>query len=477
MKVSPRLLLLILSILLASIGGTIDSSYIIYFSTISLLAFNVFYSLEDMKTRSSFLFFNISYFALLLGSNMVKILFGRKCFVDFTPQIEAKTQLLLYVALLCVFLGVFFYQHTRIKNVSIRFGSVRLSKNNEYNSQIAFFARKYIWILFVICYLCAGFVVLEGIRAKMIYGYLGLYTANYMKLPGIIYKFSSMLTFAFCLYMATIPTLKETKRICFLYIIYVVSTVFTGDRTAFVVGIILIITFLFHRNGDGEVYIGKKMILLGLLFGFFAIAFLGAYNFLRSEISTDKGIIDFFVAFFEDQGNSYKLLSYSMMYKNQLPDTNISYTFGPQIKLFRYGTIFSLFRSQNYASLNTKLNDAFYGNNLGSTISYFVLGSRYINGEGLGTQYIAELFVDFGTIGVVIFNLILGCMIISVSKYRKDSWLKYAYGMTIYSYLLFLPRDFAMSWFSFLISMLNIGVVLVILYLAKRDWRKLNKGY
>ena len=108
---------------------------------------------------------------------------------------------------------------------------------------------------------------------------------------------------------------------------------------------------------------------------------------------------------------------------------------------------------------------ALYGNNLGASISYIVLGSRYLNGHGLGTQYIAELFVDFGIIGIIIFNLFIGYILTRLTYINYNSCYKFAFLLSALSGILYIPRNFATTWIVNTFFSIQNWIIVIIVYM------------
>ncbi len=60
------------------------------------------------------------------------------------------------------------------------------------------------------------------------------------------------------------------------------------------------------------------------------------------------------------------------------------------------------------------IENALYGHSLAHRLSYLEYGDYYLQGHGVGSCYIAELYHDFGVIGVMAGNYIYGYIL------RKD---------------------------------------------------------
>ncbi|MDE6706483.1 MAG: O-antigen polysaccharide polymerase Wzy family protein, partial [Oscillospiraceae bacterium] len=82
--------------------------------------------------------------------------------------------------------------------------------------------------------------------------------------------------------------------------------------------------------------------------------------------------------------------------------------------LFENRVVASLFNIKVYAG--NSIEHALYGHSLAHTLSWFDYKQRYLNGHGVGSCYIAELYHDFGYIGVFVGNVIYGMILKSINK-------------------------------------------------------------
>ena len=119
---------------------------------------------------------------------------------------------------------------------------------------------------------------------------------------------------------------------------------------------------------------------------------------------------------------------------------------------------------------------ALHGKNLGATLSYFVLGNRYLNGEGTGVQYISELYVDYGYVGVIIYNLLIGYLMgritMSIESRKYTNPYLFAVSFLILGDMVYIPRNFALSWITNLTSIGYIMVIFVIYLISNYKYNK-----
>ena len=166
------------------------------------------------------------------------------------------------------------------------------------------------------------------------------------------------------------------------------------------------------------------------------------------------------VGFFVQQGFSYGLIPNVIDNKEHLPKGNTSYTFGPVINMIKYSTVCQVIgigeKEPTFEEIPLK------GNNLGATITWLSEPNYYMKGGGYGTQYIAELYADFGLIGVIVGSLFLGVVISKMTFFYYRNWIVRSMLCSVIVTVLSMPRDFFLSWFVALISIPNILVLWLI---------------
>lgn len=435
-----RYLILFCSINLFLIGYLTNSFNVMFISIISLFANNVLYAIESLKTKVVFLLFNISFFTFLLGKYFLEMLSGIQWWNEFPNEIIIHTLLSLFISLLFIYTGSVFAELFNRNYSTYTFYD---------NTNSLFYFRKVSKIIFYITYFISFVVLLERIMFVLQNGYISLYLNFHSKMPFIIKKVSeSYLTF-FYIYLATLPEKREAKPLILLQIIYLGVSVLTGVRGILVVGLLVIVIYYIFRDlfiGDyDEKWLGKVERTLIIIALPFLIAFLNIYSFIRVGIKVDNfSLLNEINNFFVLQGGSVNVISYGKLYENFLPLTNTSYALGPFINYFTIGTIASIFTG--LSPIVDKIDVALYGNNFGATITYLVNPSYYLAGGGLGTQYIAELYADFGYLGVAIFNFIIGIVLSLILSVTSRKWWLFAIGLLTCNAIIEMPRNFAFTW-------------------------------
>ena len=213
--------------------------------------------------------------------------------------------------------------------------------------------------------------------------------------------------------------------------------------------------------------INKNSLIIFVILIPIIVVGLSTYNVTRNGNAIDNfNPFSSFGKFFIDQGGSVDIISYAQKYKGQLPNTNVNYTFGPFINYAKRGTIAKILRGDKNETDLSKEDVALYGNNLGATISYLAMKNRYLRGEGLGTEYIAELYIDYSYYGVIIYNFILGMLLTIIMKINYQNYIFMPFVMNLVESIIYLPRQFATAWIVNIMNVSNIVLILFILVSA-----------
>ena len=86
------------------------------------------------------------------------------------------------------------------------------------------------------------------------------------------------------------------------------------------------------------------------------------------------------------------------------------------------------------------------GHTFSHSISYVVLGSDYIAGNGRGSSYIIENYVDWKFTGVIFFSLFLGIIC------GRKNWIIATICLNVVTNIFFTPRAESTAFLTFLVS-------------------------
>lgn len=400
-------------------------------SSVFLVWFNMMmYSYFDLEKRISLFAFGLCFFNFLLGRQFLERFFGYRV-EDFSESTNTHAELTLLIALVSVF--IFYIIFSRIKSNTI----CDNSSDSINNIIVRNISKKLFYIsntLAIINALLKAYIAIS-------HGYFSTFTeeGRYIQQNNnmifIFDKFSQMLPVFIAIYLATLPSKRESKPVLYYYFVYLFLTIFTGHRSEFIIGLLWILIYLIYRsNKSEEIWIKRKYLFYCLILFPILIIFLGFIGNIRIGVNNNNAnFIISFIDFFYDQGVSINVIKRSFNLQYLLnSERYYSLSFIPE-------SIFGRLLGFKQYYGNT-IEHAKYGYTLSHTLSYVLMGDKYLNGVGTGTSYIAELYHDFGYYGVFIGNILYAWLLSLYCRYNSSKvYLKSAVFL-IMMQLLWSPR-------------------------------------
>ena len=255
---------------------------------------------------------------------------------------------------------------------------------------------------------------------------------NYLLLT--LNRIEQALPVALCCYLATLPDRKHCNKICGSYFLYLIFTLLGGQRGPFILGALFLMIYYFYRNKrDGEVWVKKSWVRIGLISFPFLLVGLGLFSKIRTGDQIEfKNIGDSLVKFVYNNGVSVNVIkrSYELDYKLRSDRFYSMHFLHDGI----FGLVFGSDGTGNNADKATE------GYHLAHALPYLMFRDKYLEGAGTGTSYIAELYHDFGYIGIVFGNIIYGFMLALLAKFDKNKPFNTSMKLLIITRLLWAPR-------------------------------------
>lgn len=268
-------------------------------------------------------------------------------------------------------------------------------------------------------------------------GYEAYYTGILKKVeyPFFTKGSGTIMTIGFLIFLISIPNKKKFLGISSIYLMVKLLDSFKGARAIFLTQLLFIMWYYTKVYG-----IKIKMKTMLKLFSFVMIFSQILVSFRSKKIfSFDliKGIYDFLFS----QGVSYLVLGYTIDLKEKIVGVG-KY---PYILQGIFG-----FKPQSIETLTET-------NSLADKLTYTLNPIAYLKGEGIGSNYIAELY-DLGYIYLIIVSILLGIIIIKYESIMKKN--RY---LLITSYY-FIPNLFYIPRGSFFGEGLikNIGMITIV---------------
>ncbi len=302
------------------------------------------------------------------------------------------------------------------------------------------------------------FFIQEGEKLLFIrnHTYLEFYSVFQSKLPGVIHTLSGFMPYSLCLYLATFPRKKQTFIPLALFWISALPSLIVGVRNPIVLNSIFIFLYYFIRDllYDKEKWIGKfEKITLAVAIPIMTI-FMFAYSFIRSEESVKiLNPLKMIIEFFWGQGTTFTFVAQGYGYRLNLPVHEWgNYTFGGILDYLVYGRIGQMIFGTEALPYGNNLINAIESHNLSHNLSYVILKERYLNGQGVGSSYVFENYLDWGYMGVFLFSIILGMFLVLAVHLMKTNVLIRAIVLMCLTSIFFAPRAEATGWLNFIVT-------------------------
>lgn len=325
-------------------------------------------------------------------------------------------------------------------------------------------------------YLCALFFAVTIVEKSIFVfnnGYFELYADFESQLPSVIHKLSSLYTPLFMLYLATFPSKQEARGALWLYFFIALISLTTGSRTAFMLALVFLLFYFCLRNvvNPDEPWLSRKAVIALacvvplILVGMFMIDFIRADREME-----DAGIADMFINFFYQQGTSAQVIGLTYEYRDLLDDGRI-FSFGQIIDNFNKNIIFKLMGTAvEYRPQTEEM--ALYGHSLANTLSNLHMHNSFLTGVGLGSSYIAEVWHDFGFIGLLLWNMMYGIIFARFFTWAQRGLWPCAFGLLMVPEIIYAPRGQASAFLYVFFSITILAVFYIIHVLAKRFMKR-----
>ncbi len=462
-RISTNTLVLMINLLLILIMVPFGVNF--YYAIGLLLWINIFiYSLRNTGNRSMLLAFMIAFFTFLIGRDFVQQFFSYKI-EEFSPAVNDHLYLCIILSLIGLIVGYLFCNRRHRITFSHRRSQMKANKKEGTVDPLVKDLSKY---LFYASWVFAVASKIVAARFVLSYGYSEYYVdfSEYLTDNIVLYiisKLDGVMHVALCIFSATLPIKKEYRVPSLMYVVYCIISLATGQRFVFIGGILFLMVYYLYRNKNNpdDGWITKRMVIMAIA----AIPFLAVLMTILSNVrmgdqAQTASLIDGLLSFIYDQGVTGNVIKRAYMYKDQIPDQ--IYT----LEFFHSGIIARLLNIPVYHG-NT-VEHALHGGSFTHALGYVVLGPSYLAGRGTGSSYIAELFHDFGYIGVFVGNIVYGYMIAHINRpITKNNVFIMSIRFYIITQILWAPRASLTGFLSNLFAPMTILSFLFVFGIAK----------
>lgn len=426
------------------------------------------YCVRDFSRNIVMILFLTAFFTFLMGRSIMPLFIDMDEYSEFfytSSEYTAKTHrhvmLSLYLSLLFSFLA-----YRRIERKSWKKLKPKFNPESMYVKAI----RNYSRIMTLVTSPFALLYVVEKIRFVLANGYAGFFMTYESALPLPFRILAALFEYMVFLFLATLPTKKQTKPIIYLYLFVSVLNIVAGDRGECMLAVFVVIFYYFLRNRlfRGETaWIGKKGIITLLIAAPFLVVFLFVMNFVRNDQDMNDRTVQLLISgFFFQQSTSMNVIASCYQDYDKLPHGKL-YSLGPIMDYFRNNYLSRfVFGIEPYKVGTVEL--AKKGNSLDSALTYIEYPEFFANGGGMGSSFVAEAWYDFGYLGIILYSLFYGFVLASIPKWNsKNPWLS-VIALIFLKYIMYAPRARATAFIASAASVSFWPVALVIYILSKK---------
>lgn len=464
----PLLSLISLSSIFVICGNLISSNNLIYAGIIVAFVSFVIKYLQNLREYVIVLFFNLCLFIFFLGRYLVREINGIP--MDVSPEYTAVSLNLVFISLITVNIVYLFAK----EQTSRQWISEKIVKKGPHLDRFSML----ITIGLLVSAACAAIKGFATFIYSVQYGYTSLYLSPDLPIPAYISVIGDMLPFFVALCLARMPDKKVSYTILLLYSTLQLPLLLTGKRMPMIIAVLVWVSYValrHYRTPSVEQWIGKgEKIAIAIAIPIF-IVLVPLIGDIRSGSNSEVQASPI-ERLLDGQGVTLDVVSHGVRLQDETPPSIYgSYTFAPLLDYISTNFVSrALFNTQEVQRQTEK--SAMLGTNYADTISYLVLWNNlYFSGQGLGSSYVIETYIDFGVIGLVIYSIALALLIRWMTDNFGRSYFRtfliILLMMSIYS----LPRDTSLG---FIVSILQIHVIILIagVYLYDKFMRDVARG-
>ena len=458
--------LTIILIVLSSISYALEYKSGLMFTLAATWIIGLLYSVKRIENRIVLLVFYITIFTFLMARLFIDD-FASGYDSDYSENAQNVTS---YSKLA----EYFIYYSITLSLAFVFFGYTLCSKEkkltkidcsvryNQYRQKVKIISKKISYALYVFTII----TTLDMVMYIWSNGYISYYLQFKPSFPHVFYTLDAAFDFAFFIFLACLPEKKEAKTLIILYLLNACIALLSGQRNGFILPVLFIIMYCFLRNSisPNDLWIGKRGKILLIVSFPFLCALMFIVMLIRGNNATgNESILVYFIDFFYQLGGSVKVLGYTYDLQASIPDGQ-NYTFGPLIRWFD-GNFVTQLLGMGHIYENASVEMALQDHSLGSFLTYNIDKYRYLHGGNLASSYIAELWINYGFIGVAIGSFIYGCILGSVLSFvRKNIWKCTIAFIMVYN-IIYAPRA---SYLYFITECMSYSFIVLAIYIYFR---------
>lgn len=457
----------IVGLLLLNYGKANQIYNVMLFGLMFVFVCNVVFTIFEFRNRIAVFLFHMMLFLFLISRIFIPFLEGKSWWTRYSVEANIFAVSAIIMSMIAIVAGCIIFE---VLLAIFPKRHAKKKKSKYFNTQKLLRAAR---IALIICMICFFMKEIDKLMIMSNHTYEDYYSIYKCRLPFVLKFIANCMPYVLCIYLALKPPKMETFITLCVYIVSALPMLKIGVRNPFVLNCLFAFVYYVLRDRLGEnneVWIGKieKTIIIIAIPTF--ILFFGAYNYLRADEGVKMNAGELAIDFMYKQGTTYDTVLQGYINQDKLPyRENQTYTFGAFSNYFYHNTIGrKLFNTPDLGNGNC-LKAVYNGHSFSHAISYVVLGSRYMAGEGRGSSYIIENYIDWGYPGIIIFSIIIGMICMSISYGFGKNWLLSTILLNIVTSIFFIPRAESCSFLLFLISyqfwITIIGIIALAIFL------------
>lgn len=447
-------IILLASAVILHISGSITQAYNWYvFRNFCIFLCTAVFCASDLRKRILLLVFSCASFVFLGCRTLIDFFRGEQWWMGFQSQDILFALHSVALSMLMLYSGAMLYVCTVKRKKTADKSPAALKTTDTQNASGNASLQIASLCLYIICmafYLYCELNRLAFMRGRVYMDYFILYTPSY---PALFGSISYCMPFALCAFLATLPKKKLAFATLTVYLLSAVPQLIIGIRNPFILNALFIFLYYFIRDylGDKKHWLGRwELCSAAALLPFVCIG-LSVLNYTREGISPESSnVFSMIIDLFYRQGASFWTLCIGHAVLPILPGVKRNFTFGSMIDYILYGRIGRMLFGTTALPSGNSAELATRSHSLSHAISY-AGHTGYLEGHGLGSSYILEVFSDYGYAGIIIFNLLLGAFLLYCMDTVRKGWFTRTLILLFLGNLFFIPRAGATEWFSFLI--------------------------
>lgn len=325
----------------------------------------------------------------------------------------------------------------------------------EYNERNEAF-RSVLSLLWIITFPCALYM---QAKTSLVRGGME-YTSGYLinvDVPAIIKVGYYMYSTIVLLCLAIKPSKRKLYLVLGSYVLVEGGLqLLQGRRALFASTLFFTLWYLLKYFGVEKIKRKNIIKAMGLILG----TVLLFYVVEQARGSSSEGVsLSFIRSFLVSTGGSDSVIANTIARKEMFPVSGVVFLLNPLINNVAGNFVLhktAVAQGVGYLSQHYSFSH---------WISYMTEPSLYLSGHGMGSSYLAEVYLAFGLVGVLLVSFIIGWMISKLNRIRlTDNIFRTGLVFFIVRRLFTLPRDGLLSWTGSLIYLVFTYAIIYPIY-------------